>query len=165
MAGQPLFDLTLCGHPRSFADLNLGFKELLNRGLWMNKWNGYRPWHWPLMPDAIDYFEQRITKLAKVGLEVSIFDHLELPHKLPSVMPIEVLQWFATWRIKVEDVAKVTFAELLMKSQRGLEVKDQKGTNNHTLRELPPRELENGWSVWFLAIKDLGRRTTSHWPV
>jgi hypothetical protein len=128
--GQPLFDLTLCGHPRSFADLNLGSKELDNPGLWKTEWVGYRPWHWPLLPDAVDCFERRTARLARVGLEVSIFDHIELPPYLPSVMPIEILQWLAPWSKKVEDVTTVTFADFLKKSQHGLDVKDQRVTNS-----------------------------------
>lgn len=128
-AGQPLFDLTLYGHPRSFADLNLGSKELHNSGLWTAEWVGYRPWHWPLLPDAVDCFERRTARLAKAGLEVSIFDHIELPHYLPSVMPIEILQWLAPWSKKVEDVTTVTFSDFLTKSQHGLDVKDQKVKN------------------------------------
>lgn len=128
-AGQPLFDLTLCGHPRSFADLNLGSKELQNPGLWASEWDGYRPWHWPLLPDAVDCFERRTAKLAKAGLEISIFGHIELPSYLPGVMPIEILQWLAPWSKKVEDVTSVTFADFLKKSQHGLDVKDHKVTS------------------------------------
>ena len=129
VAGEPLFDLTLCGHPRSFADINIGSKELLYSGLWTNGWGGYRPWHWPLLPDAVDCFKQRTAGLARIGLEISIFEHLKLPPSLLSVMPMEILQWLAPWSKKIEDVTAVTFADFLKKSQTWFE--GERSQRNH----------------------------------
>src|SRR5712664_2014316 len=47
------FDLSLKGHPESYADLNLGGQQVSNPGLWTGKWDGFRPWHWPLLPMAL----------------------------------------------------------------------------------------------------------------
>lgn len=123
--GQPVFDLTLLGHVDSFADLNIGDRELTNAGLWTHKWKDYRPWHWPVLSDAIDSFEQRTKKLRGAALDSPIFKHLGLSRDLVNVIPQEVLQWLAPWCASVEDVAKVTFAEFLTKSKQGLEVKDK----------------------------------------
>src|SRR5439155_26063326 len=38
--GDKTFDLTLRGHPESYADLNIGGKQLHNRGLWVESWGG-----------------------------------------------------------------------------------------------------------------------------
>src|SRR5579864_3344441 len=53
------FDLSLKGHPESFADLNVGGEQIGNPGLWSAKWNGFRPWHWPLLPAAVEAFKLR----------------------------------------------------------------------------------------------------------
>lgn len=38
------FDLTLSGHPESFADLDIGSDQLANPGLWRDSFDGFRPW-------------------------------------------------------------------------------------------------------------------------
>jgi hypothetical protein len=47
------FDLTLRGHLRSFADLNLSSDSITNRGLWSDDFEGFRPWSWPLLMDSV----------------------------------------------------------------------------------------------------------------
>lgn len=61
-----LFDLTLKGHPESFADLNIGASQLFCDGLWKDDWsNSYRSWHWPVLPRAAKAFRARSAALAK----------------------------------------------------------------------------------------------------
>ena len=61
--GDNFFDLTLSGHPQSFADLNLGSTQLDNRGLWEDRWKTFRPWYWPLIPALVSKFEKRIDEI------------------------------------------------------------------------------------------------------
>jgi hypothetical protein len=73
------FDLTLKGHLESFADLNINDRWLGESGLWKTGSDGFRPWHWPLLPGAVKRFETRISSLLKPGaLDASIADVLEL---------------------------------------------------------------------------------------
>ena len=51
--GENSFDLTLRNHPESYADLNIGANQLDNPGLWSTSWKGFRPWYWPVLPDAL----------------------------------------------------------------------------------------------------------------
>ena len=61
--GGDIFDLTMLGHPESYADLNVGTKQLLAGGLWRERWKGFRSWHWPVMPQLLDDFEERVRQL------------------------------------------------------------------------------------------------------
>jgi len=40
-----IFDLTLEGNPKSFADLNISSDQLDNLGLWGEETDGFRPWY------------------------------------------------------------------------------------------------------------------------
>jgi hypothetical protein len=60
---EEFFDLTLRGHLESYADLNIPSNSLSNPGLWSEPWSGFRPWSWPLIPQAIDRLERRVTEL------------------------------------------------------------------------------------------------------
>ena len=57
--GDNPFDLTLRGHPESFADLNLGVDQLGNPDLWRGDWGdsrrGYRPWYWPDLSHSLHH--------------------------------------------------------------------------------------------------------------
>jgi hypothetical protein len=72
------FDLTLRGHPESYADLNLGSDQIDKLGLWRQPWKGFRPWHWPLLPTAADAFERRVSTL-KGHLDDLIASFLRFP--------------------------------------------------------------------------------------
>ena len=56
------FDLTLRGHLRSFADLNISSDSLSNKGLWSDDYDGFRPWYWPLLLDTHVKFRRRIQQ-------------------------------------------------------------------------------------------------------
>ncbi len=79
--GDNLFDLTLKGHPDSFADLNLTSTHLSNGGLWKEPWKGFRPWYWPLLPIEVEAHEARINDVVE-NPNVSILEFLGLaPYK------------------------------------------------------------------------------------
>jgi hypothetical protein len=54
------FDLSQRGNPSSsHADLNISSAHVASRGLWnANDWEDFRPWHWPVLPDASDRHKQ-----------------------------------------------------------------------------------------------------------
>ena len=60
---EEYFDLTLRGHLESYADLNIPSSSLSNPGLWLEPWNGFRPWSWPLIPYSIEKLERSISEL------------------------------------------------------------------------------------------------------
>ena len=50
--GTNSFDLSLRSPSLDFADLHLGDFQIGNPGLWTDSFEGYRPWHWPALPNA-----------------------------------------------------------------------------------------------------------------
>lgn len=70
--GKDTFDLTLKGHPESFADLNVGQYQLFCDGLWKENWkkSEFRSWHWPAIPQLASNLRRRKNELR---------DHLNEP--------------------------------------------------------------------------------------
>ena len=122
--GTNQFDLTLKNHPESFADVNVGSKQLALEGLWKNRWSGFRPWHWPLLPKAQKDFEQRVVDLSG-KLNEPIFDFLQIPRTVSQLFPREVIEFVASKR-GLKDYQSTTFAEFLKESPHGLLGKDVK---------------------------------------
>lgn len=67
---QAAFDLTLRGHIRSFADLNVSTDSAASAGLWIDSYTGFRPWSWPTLANA----HERLNRRAD-----AIVDHLKEP--------------------------------------------------------------------------------------
>ncbi|HEV7504868.1 MAG TPA: hypothetical protein VGS07_08160 [Thermoanaerobaculia bacterium] len=99
------FDLTLQGHPDSFADLNLLVDQVFEPGLWNPPWEGFRPWYWPLLAKATERFEIRV-KEALENLDVKILDFFEIPDKIREIFPISALEFFSS-----EDATLRSFVE------------------------------------------------------
>jgi hypothetical protein len=57
------FDLTLRGHLRSFADLNVSMDAASDSGLWSDRFRGFRPWSWPVLTVAYRDFRARTNGL------------------------------------------------------------------------------------------------------
>lgn len=109
------FDLTLQGHPESYADLNLLADQLFNPGLWSTPWEGFRPWYWPLLPEAVDAFEQRVAEIAE-NLDTKIMDFLDVPAQVREIFPVGALEYISS-----EDA---TFRSFVNKSGKALRPKD-----------------------------------------
>lgn len=59
------FDLSLRGHLESHADLNLDVELLGTDGLWRPRpWQGFRPWSWQVLGDAVDRQRLRTETVA-----------------------------------------------------------------------------------------------------
>lgn len=130
--GSNQFDLTLVGHPESFADLNIGSLQLANRGLWFNDWEGFRPWHWPLVSQACDALEKRSKEL--VGhLDDPILEYLQIPPEVSQLFPREVIEFIAP-KLSLKNFHKVTFEQFLSDSRHGLQPKDAKGKVPESLK-------------------------------
>jgi len=116
--GQPTsFDLTLRGHPESFADLNICSEQLDNPGLWSEKRRLFRPWHWPQLPDFLDSFKKRV-KDVEDHLEEPICETLDIEN-IESVFPGSISAFLG------RHPAKTTFREFVESSGNGLQAKDE----------------------------------------
>lgn len=119
--GDRFFDLSLCGHPNSFADLNIGAVDIENHGLWQNDWDGFRPWHWPLLPQAVEALENRVNDLT--NLDVSLFEFVGLDESMVSALPRSVLEYVTSK--SAADAFRTTIREFITDSANGLNRKER----------------------------------------
>ena len=123
--GHNPFDLTLRGHPESFADLNLGVDQLSNPDLWRGDWGdfrrGYRPWCWPNLSNALRHFDKRVKEV-RGNLDKPICEVLGFDSKLFGVLPRAVVQFIG--KNEKKESAETTFREFVLKSGNGLRAKD-----------------------------------------
>ena len=117
--GENSFDLTLRGHPESFADLNLGSTQLHNPGLWGAKTTGYHPWTWPNLSAEPD---RMLALVAWVSgrLDEPIVEALQLldDSGAPAVSR-EALRFLGP-----SDPSAVTFHDFVVDSGNGLDRND-----------------------------------------
>lgn len=120
-AGDNPFDLTLRGHPESYCDLNIGSKQLGNKGLWGGETKGFRPWHWPQLPNYLKSFEDKVRETVD-SLDFAISDVLELK-KTIRFSPRSVTDFIGG------DPLKITFRKFVEKSGNGLRGRDKSPSN------------------------------------
>lgn len=123
--GHNTFDLTLRGHPESFADLNVGQDQLANPNLWGRAVPGFHPWCWPILPNYLDDFDRKIEDIkASLGTspttDVAICEVIGIPSKVLSTVPRSIGQFLG------KDPAATTFRQFVAESGNGLRPKDAK---------------------------------------
>lgn len=123
--GRNPFDLTLRGHPESFADLNLGVDQLSNPDLWRGDWGDcrccYRPWYWPNLSNALRNFDERVKEVRE-NLDNPICEVLDFAPELFRLLPRAVVQFIG--KSKKNESADTTFREFVIQSGNGLRAKD-----------------------------------------
>lgn len=118
--GAPVFDLTLRGHPRSFADLNISSTQLANPGLWSDERSAFRPWSWPYLPTASARLEARAAAIAdRMGEPILATLGLDSNETLPHFSR-EQLRYLGNHGNPVD----ATFDDLIDNSILGLTGKD-----------------------------------------
>jgi hypothetical protein len=117
---KPNFDLTLKGHPESFADLNLHDSQIHNQGLWKEPWKGFRPWIWPLLPQALEKHENRIKEVLP-ALDEAILAFLGL-YRIGPLLPRSTVEFIESKSRKPEET---TFRQLVVESNQGLQARDK----------------------------------------
>ncbi|KAB1069937.1 hypothetical protein [Methylobacterium planeticum] len=114
--GTNRFDLTLRGHPETHADLHIGSEQLTNPGLWRSDgWSEFRPWSWPVLPDAVARLECRIAQVTD-ALDAPVMEWLGLEHARAG-LPRTVLQFLKDDR--------TTFKRFIYESGHGFESTDR----------------------------------------
>lgn len=127
--GVNSFDLTLKCNPYSFADLNLGSRQLSNPGLWGEPWKGFRPWYWPMLPIALEAFERRAKDL-KGNLGRKILTYLGFPQNVSETLPRSTKEYLGSG----DRPETVTFKEFVEESGNGLRRKDKTLDDESTAR-------------------------------
>ena len=135
--GDNPFDLTLRGHPESFADLNLGETQLSNSDLWRGDWGnfrrGFRPWYWPNLFDSLYSFDKKIKDVQE-NLDNPICEILSFKPNLFQLLPRAVIQFIGT--VKGKEPAETTFREFVMHSGNGLRLKDKNISDDKVLARI-----------------------------
>ena len=116
--GTNRFDAALGSPTDEFADLHLGYEQVGNPGLWSTPFHGFRPWHWPVIPDA----RSRLERCVK-----DVLNNLDEP--IVAVLGLDrVLDWlprraldFLSGRQRAEEV---TFRDFVANSRGGVATKD-----------------------------------------
>jgi hypothetical protein len=117
---KPSFDLTLKGHPESFADLNMHDSQIHNQGLWKEPWKGFRPWTWPLLPKAIQKYDNRIKEVLP-ALNEPIIPFLGLTN-IVRLLPRATVEFIESNGRKPEET---TFRQFVEESNQGLQARDK----------------------------------------
>jgi hypothetical protein len=117
---KPNFDLTLKGHPESFADLNLHDSQIHNQGLWKEPWKGFRPWIWPLLPQALEKHENRIKEVLP-ALNEPILTFLGLD-RIGHLLPRSTIEFIES---KNRTPEATTFRQFVEESNQGLQALDK----------------------------------------
>ena len=123
--GNNSFDLTLRGHPESYADLNLGENQLSNSDLWRGNWGdfrrGFRPWYWPNLFDSLHNFDRKVAEVRE-NLDSPICKVLGFKPKLFRLLPRGIVQFIG--KSEEKELAETTFREFVTHSGNGLRPKD-----------------------------------------
>lgn len=124
--GSNPFDLNLTGHfPESFADINLGDKQVSNPGLWLDKWpDGFRPWSWPILPNLIRDMDKRVENVSGANLDKPIKDVLGFNDEAWRLLPRDTVAWI-TPRDSKKSSDQITIREVIGNSKIGLRHKDE----------------------------------------
>ena len=117
-----IFDLTLEGNPKSFADLNISSDQLDNPGLWGGETDDFRPWYWPDLPKQLETFENKIADV-KENLDLPICDSLGFPKEVVEIFSRNVGEFIG------DDPHETTFKDFVKNSPNVLRGKDNEATD------------------------------------
>lgn len=138
--GNEQFDLTLQGHPESFADLNVGDRFLDDPGLWSDEeWREFRPWQWPLLPDLLDKHRKRIDDVRK-WMGKPILESLSLDEDSAGILPRKILEFIQCPGV---EVGATTFEHFVICSGNGLKRRDSGGRIEELMPHIAAARLHN----------------------
>ena len=128
--GQRPFDLTLAGHPESYADLNLGDQQLTNSWLWGGTRTGFKPWSWLNVPKGVDAYRQR-TNEVRENLDEQILGYLGFSKLDAELMPRSVVEFL---QVGTKNPSKTTFRQFVTASGNGLKLRDKASSDDSVSR-------------------------------
>lgn len=116
--GPNNFDLTLSRPSDDYADVHVGGEQIGNPGLWKEPIEGYRPWSWPIIPDARSNFEKCADEV-KRNADSPILEYLGLD-KVIDWLPKRARDFLLPGKIE-----EITFHDFVHISKGGLLPKDR----------------------------------------
>ena len=117
--GTNSFDMSLRSPSQDFADLHLGATQIGNPGLWTNSFEGYRPWHWPVLPHARENFEKCVKDVHE-NLDQPILDFFGF-ERFIDWLPKQAYEFF----LGKDPIDSVRFDSLVKQTRGGIEPKDE----------------------------------------
>ena len=151
--GHNSFDLTLRGHPESFADLNLGVDQLNKPDLWRGDWgdfrSGFRPWYWPNLSDSLCNFNRKVEDVRE-NLKEPIHEVLGFDRELFQLLPREIVQFIS----KGKEPSETTFREFIMQSGNGLRPKDKDISDDRVLARVGAARISKWLERFVLPEQD-----------
>ena len=118
--GPNPFDLSLSSPSEDFADLHIDGKQLGNPGLWNTDCKGYRPWYWPVIPEAVKSFNVCVNE-AEQNLEEPIIGFFGLDRVIDWI-PWRAVGFLSGSRKPIEEV---TFKDVAQSFRSGTANKDE----------------------------------------
>ena len=117
--GTNSFDLRLTTSTDEFADLHVGDAQIGNPGLWGTGFEGYRPWHWPVVPHAAANFGKCVEDVLE-NPSATVLEFFGLDEYVDWI-PWRAHDFMATTG-KIEDITLWNFAT---SGPGGLDPKDE----------------------------------------
>jgi hypothetical protein len=117
--GENTFDLSLDPRFESFADVNIGSRQLASKGLWHPPFRGYRPWNWPLLGAAVRRFRRRLVQVES-NLNSPILEFLGFTPAALAAMHKSVAQLLGP-----SNVQTMSFKQFAETSGHGLRNRDK----------------------------------------
>ena len=116
--GRNVFDLSLGSRSEGFADIHIGDEQIGNPGLWQASFDGYRPWYWPVVPNARENFDLCV-KDVQDNPDTPILGFLGLDRVIDWIP--RRAQDFLLGKQKIEEV---TFKSFVESAHGGISAKD-----------------------------------------
>lgn len=140
------FDLTLRPQLSSWCDLEVGDLQIDNPGLWFDeeRWEGFRPWRWPVLPRAIETLDEcsRLLEGSKNQRLVDVMAITGVVHLLPPAATE-----FLTGTKSLEET---TVEDFLLRSGQGFRSKDRPFDGDHGARVAAARLIK--WTEDIIAV-------------
>ena len=154
--GNNSFDLTLRGHPESFADLNIGEDQLNNPELWRGTWSElrrtFRPWYWPNLAHSLRSFDERVRDV-KQNLDKPICEALGFDSDVFRLLPRAVVQFIG--KDEDKEPAETTFREFVTESGNGLRPKDKDISDEEVLARVGAARISKWLERFVLPEQDI----------
>lgn len=119
------FDLSQRGNPSSsHADLNVSANHIANRGLWVeSNWEDFRPWHWPILPDAAQR-HAKLRDLLSKNPEAKLLDLLGFTESLAEQLSDDAVGFIDPESRTIDDLMNVTVTGFLKNNSHATDPRD-----------------------------------------
>lgn len=121
------FDLSQRGNPSgSHADLNVSSRHVASKGLWNSgEWEPFRPWHWPILPDAAKRHVAMMEHLSQSRTD-GLLGALGFTADLANFLTDDAVGFVDSKSRTIAELMKVTLADFMSDNSSSVEHRDGK---------------------------------------